>query len=448
MRRALVLILMLIASVSVAKEGSILPFNAQVDTLPNGLKIVTVPTASKGIIVYYSIVRAGSRDEVEAGKTGFAHFFEHMMFRGTERYSSAEWGAKLASYGADTNAYTTYDYTAYFAVAPKTALADLITLESDRFMNLKYSEAGFRTEAGAVLGEYNKAKSQPGMSIREALAAAAFKRHTYGHTVIGLEADIKAMPEGFAYAQTFFERFYTPDNTTILVVGDVDRATLLPQIEAAYGPWKRTYTPSKITPEPAQTEPRSAHVTWPTPTPVYVTVAWKTPAFSTESVDCAALEVAAELLYGKTSPLYRRLVLTEQSVLGLSHTGGWFSRDPGLLLIRATLKDATEPESIQNAITAAAASLASGQIDEKQLAAVKSALRYRRLMSLDSPSAVAEYFVELIGLTGDPASGEAYLRQIMAVTSKDVARVAGAYLNAQGLTVVTLAPDTKPEVVK
>ena len=123
----------------------------QVETLPNGMRVVMVPWASPGIVAYYTLVRAGSRDEVEAGHTGFAHFFEHMMFRGTSAHPAEEYAARLNAVGADGNAYTTNDYTCYTIVAPTTALSMLVELEADRFQNLRYEEAAFRTEAGACL---------------------------------------------------------------------------------------------------------------------------------------------------------------------------------------------------------------------------------------------------------------------------------------------------------
>ncbi|MCA9541933.1 MAG: insulinase family protein, partial [Myxococcales bacterium] len=245
--------LMLAAAAQDAGAADGLPFTMKVDRLPNGLQVVTAHTDTPGIISYFTIVRTGSRDEVEKGRSGYAHFFEHMMFRGTKQWSSQAYSAKLQAHGADGNAYTTWDYTAYHVTAPKAALADVITLESDRFRFLDYDEAAYRTEAGAVLGEYNLSFSDPGMKAWEVLGETAFTTHTYGHTTIGYGADVKAMPEGFEYARAFFKRHYTPDNTTIIVAGDVEPAEVLAAITKAYGDWTGTHDAPVVPAEPEQT---------------------------------------------------------------------------------------------------------------------------------------------------------------------------------------------------
>src|SRR6266568_1078964 len=139
-----------------ARSGRIVPFSVHQKLLENGLTVVVVPFDSPGLVAYWTIVRAGSRNEIEPGKTGFAHFFEHMMFRGTEAYPKDKYNAILKELGADHNAFTTDDYTAYHVLAPATGLETIMTIESDRFMNLKYPVEDFKKEAGAVLGEYNK----------------------------------------------------------------------------------------------------------------------------------------------------------------------------------------------------------------------------------------------------------------------------------------------------
>ena len=136
------------------KGGSkVFPYPTHVTVLENGLKVEAVPFDSPGLIAYWTVVRAGSRNEIEPGKSGFAHFFEHMMFRGTDTYARDRYNAVLKELGADHNAFTTDDYTAYHILAPASSLETIVRLESDRFMNLKYSAEDFKKEAGAVLGD-------------------------------------------------------------------------------------------------------------------------------------------------------------------------------------------------------------------------------------------------------------------------------------------------------
>ena len=418
-----------------------LPFTPVVDRLDNGLTVVTVPTSAKGIVAYYTVVRVGARDEVEQGRSGFAHFFEHMMFRGTKRFSSEAYTAALQARGADSNAYTTADYTAYYAVVPKTALADIADLESDRFQFLEYSEADFKTEAGAVLGEYNKSFSNPGMKLWEALAETAFERHTYGHTVIGYLADVKAMPEGFDYSQSFFERHYTPDNTTLLVVGDVEREAVLALAREKYGAWTGERQHPEVPAEPAQTSPRNRHLTWDAPTPARLTVGWKIPGATTEAVDTAALDVAGQLLFGETSALYRELVLEERAALSLEESSGWHRRDAHLYLVEIKHQDPEIRDALVTRIQGAVDALAKGPVDAGRLAGVKSHIRYARLMSLETPKQIAGYLAGVVGVTGDVGNAERYYERLAEVSPEDVQRVAREQLSTSRRTVVSLAQE-------
>ncbi|MEO8168577.1 MAG: insulinase family protein, partial [bacterium] len=151
------------------KDGKVFPYPMQQTMLENGLNVVSIPFDSPGIVAYYTVVRTGSRNEIEPGLSGFAHFFEHMMFRGTDKYSADAFNNVLQSIGADTNAYTNNDATVYHTLASSDALEKIMEIESDRFMNLKYSEEAFKTEAGAIMGEYNKNFSSPFQSMFEKL---------------------------------------------------------------------------------------------------------------------------------------------------------------------------------------------------------------------------------------------------------------------------------------
>src|SRR3954467_14026651 len=176
---------------ALAQPQSAFPFPVAEKTLPNGLRVFVVKYDSPGLVAYYSVVRTGSRNEIEPGKSGFAHFFEHMMFRGTDKYSQQAYNDVIKEIGADSNAYTSEDLTVYHILAGKTALPKIVEIESDRFQNLKYTEPDFEKEARAVLGEYNKGASNPLQKMFETLYDNAFTRHTYKHTTIGFLKDIE-----------------------------------------------------------------------------------------------------------------------------------------------------------------------------------------------------------------------------------------------------------------
>src|SRR5688500_6890759 len=204
--------------------GDILPFKAAEKTLPNGLKVIVVPTGFPNIVSLQIPVQTGSRNEVEPGKSGFAHFFEHMMFRGTPTLSNDEYTAIITKAGARQNAYTSDDLTNYHVTFSKDDLEKMLEIEADRFQNLSYSEEAFKTEARAVLGEYNKNSANPIRKIYEVQRDAAYTTHTYKHTTMGFIKDIEDMPNQYAYSKVFFDRWYRPERTTVIVAGDVDPA--------------------------------------------------------------------------------------------------------------------------------------------------------------------------------------------------------------------------------
>ncbi len=264
------------SDVSTAK---ILPYAIHQHQLENGLKVVTVPFDSPGLAAFYIITRVGSRKEVEPGVTGFAHFFEHMMFRGTDRYSKAEYGAALKSTGAAANANTSQDRTEYHMTGNAQKLELMFELESDRFMNLNYSEHDFKTEAGAVKGEYTKNFASPYGQIREKLAETAFTTHIYGHKTMGYFKDIVDMPNQFEYSRIFFDRYYRPEYNTILVVGDVTPEKVNALAEQYFGKWERGDYVSEVPIEPEQNETRYTHLQNDT-IPAFLNMSYKGPTLS------------------------------------------------------------------------------------------------------------------------------------------------------------------------
>ncbi|HLT48739.1 MAG TPA: pitrilysin family protein, partial [Rubricoccaceae bacterium] len=198
-------------------DDRIFPYEYHVRDLDNGLRVVVIPTDFPNIVSLQIPVATGSRNEVEEGRSGFAHFFEHMMFRGTENRSAEEYQAVLKNIGGDQNAYTTDDRTVYHTTFSAEDLETMLELEADRFMHLAYAEPEFRTEALAVLGEYNKNSADPLNKLIEVQRESAFQRHTYRHTTMGFLEDIEAMPEAYDYSREFFRRYYRPENAVVLI---------------------------------------------------------------------------------------------------------------------------------------------------------------------------------------------------------------------------------------
>ena len=177
--------------------------------------------------------------------------------------------------------------------------------------HLDYSEQAFRTEAGAILGEYAKSASSPSLLLEEKMQGTAYTKHTYRHTTLGFLGDVKAMPDGFAYSREFFERYYTPDDATLIVVGDFDHAAALAMIEKDYGTWKGKAHPAPIPVEPPQTKARRANLEWPNQTLPRLWIAWHVPA-STDVKVAGRGNALVGYLFGPTSALHQDLILGRQ----------------------------------------------------------------------------------------------------------------------------------------
>ena len=441
MKRFFILALAALAvtGVAAASDG-ILPFDPTIETLDNGLQVILIPMPSDGLVSYWTVVRTGARDEVEDGRTGFAHFFEHMMFRGTEKYPADVYNEKITLIGSNSNAFTSTDLTAYhndFAVKDLELVMDL---ESDRFQNLSYSEDVFKTEAGAVYGEYRKNRANPFFTIYEAIRGVAFDVHTYGHTAMGYVEDIQKMPEAFEYSRTFFDRYYRPENCILMIVGDIDTNKTLDMVKRYYGPWQAGYQAPDVPVEPEQTEERRLDVPYPGSTLPILWMAYKADAYDpTDTVQVASF-VLAELGFGQTSDLYKKLVLDEQLVVSLS-AGPPTSRDPGLLEIISQVKDPAHLEAVEAAIDAAIEGFKTTPPSAEEVAAVRSRLKYGFLMNLDTPSNVAGAFAGTLAVTADLGSFETFYQTLSQVTPEHVQQAAERYLEKSRRSVAILRGD-------
>jgi zinc protease len=420
----------------------ILPYPIHRTMLDNGLTVISVPFDSPGIIAYYTVVRTGSRNEVEKGLSGFAHFFEHMMFRGTEKYPQEKYNSIIKSLGADSNAFTTDDWTCYHMTIPASALATAVEIESDRFQNLKYDEPSFQKEARAVLGEYNKSASSPFLKLEEAMQDTAFTRHTYKHTTIGFLEDIKAMPSQYAYSKVFFDRWYRPENCTLVVTGDVNHDELVSLVKSHYGNWARGTATVVIPTEPPQIEPRSAHLGWPLPTLPTLYLGYHIPATDPSNPDTAALGALERAVFGETSPLFKQLVLKEQKVVTLIAEAAPH-RDPGLFTILVRVRRSEDLPQVRKRIEENLAESAQTPIDRARLGAIKSHLKYAFAASLQSADALARAVSESIAITGRPDAMNDLYAAYDRLTPADLRRTAARYFNAVNETVVTLETEIK-----
>jgi zinc protease len=416
---------------------NIFPYKAQKETLPNGLKVIMIPMESPGIVAYYSVVRTGSRDEVEAGKSGFAHFFEHMMFRGTKTYPGPVYDSIVTSIGANANAYTSDDITAYHLNFAKEDLQKVIEIEADRFQHLYYEKPAFQTEAGAVYGEYRKSITQPFSLLNEKMQNIAYDVHTYKHTTIGFEEDIKAMPEAYEYSKTFFQRFYRPENVVIVICGDIDPAETMAWVKKYYSSWEKGYVAPKVTPEPPQTAERSGEVTYPGKTLPIIDIAYKGDALDPENRDFVAALLMGDLAFGENSDLYKKLVIQEQKVqfIGSSIPP---NRDVPLFEVYSQVKKAEDIPYVRDAVYATLESFKTTPIDAVRLDGLKKRNKYSFLMGLDTPDNVAGGLARFVAITGDIDVVDRLYKTADTITPEDIMHAAKKYFVPERRSVVVL----------
>ncbi|MEK7263841.1 MAG: pitrilysin family protein [Bacteroidota bacterium] len=432
--------LLFTAVIHTAEKNKIFPYEINKEVLNNGLTVLSVPYESPGIIAYYTIVRTGSRNEVEDGKSGFAHFFEHMMFRGTKKYSSQAYNDIVKKLGSDANAFTSDDWTAYHLVASSSALETIMDIESDRFQHLEYSVDDFKTEAGAILGEYNKSYSNPFLSMFEKLQEAAFTTHTYKHTTIGFLKDIQDMPNQYDYSLQFFDRYYRPENCIVVVVGDFDQKKLMELTNKYYGTWERGNYVAEIPKEPEQNEEKIVTMTWKTPTLPMLMLGYHSPAFSDKNIDMPALDVFSQIYFSESSTLFQKLVI-EKQLIEFIEGGAENHRDPYLFTIITRIKDKENIEKVRDEIYQTLSEAAITPVSAERLANVKSHMRYAFAMSMNNADAVAVTLGNYLQLTGDAESINRVYDLYEKVTPEDLVNVAKKYFSKENRTVLTLTQE-------
>jgi zinc protease len=416
---------------------TIFPYDYTTEVLSNGLTIIMIPMESPGLVAYYSVVRTGSRDEVEPGKSGFAHFFEHMMFRGTKKYPSSVYDSLITSIGASTNAYTTDDYTAYHLNFAKEDLERVVELESDRFQNLFYEEPAFQTEAGAVYGEYKKSITSPYMLLYEKTQNLAYDVHTYKHTVIGFEEDIKAMPEAYDYSRSFFNRYYRPENVVLILVGDIDTRKTMILVEKYYGAWEKGYVSPEIHAEPVQTAERTGEVSYPGKSLPILSLAYKGDAFDTNNREFVAAMLLGDLAFGETSDLYKRLYLQEQKVESIASSIPR-NRDVPLFEVYAMVKDEGDLDYVRSQIEQTIEHYQTVMVDAKRLNDLQRRRKYSFLMSLDTPNKVAGGLARYVALTGGIGCVDELYVAFDSITPEDIMNAAKKYYVSERRTIVVL----------
>ncbi|MFY8285576.1 M16 family metallopeptidase [Pseudoalteromonas sp. SSMSWG5] len=408
------------------------------EELDNGLRVMVVKTDYPDVVSLQIPVSVGSRNEVEAGKTGFAHFFEHMMFKGSEKFPQDVYSDILKNSGVDNRAYTTNDYTNYHLNFSKEHLDKVLEIEADIFQNLTYSEEQFRTEALTVKGEYLKNNASPIRKLLSAVRNEAFEKHTYKHTTMGFFEDIEAMPDQMAYGKEFFAKFYKPEYVSLVIVGDVDPQETMAMVKKHWGNWKKGDYQADIPVEPKQQAAKYVHEKNDGLPGHWLLVSYKGTAWDPTQKDRAALDLISQLYFSNNSALYQELVVDKQ-IASQMFTYNPDTKDPGLLHVFVKVENEADLAKVRDAINRTYAQARTELVDAQKLADLKSNLKYSFINGLDSSQSIASTLASYMHFERDPEVINQLYATADSITPEDIKAVANKYFVDSSRTTVTMS---------
>jgi zinc protease len=404
--------------------------------LSNGLTVLLKEEHKAPVVTFQVWYKVGSRNE-KLGTTGMSHLLEHMMFKGTKKYGPKTFSQTVQRNGGNDNAFTGKDYTAYFETFAADRIAISLDLESDRMQNLLIDPKEFEPERKVVMEERRmRTDDDPTATMVEEMTAAAFIAHPYEWPVIGWMADIGNITRDDLY--NHYRTYYTPNNATLVVVGDFDTRTLLPQIEKYFGRVPRgPAVPAVAAIEPKQLGERRIIVKKQAELPA-VFAGYHTPAI--KHPDSYALEVLQGVLSsGKSSRLYKSLVYEKQLAL---YAGGDYdniANDPNLFYVYAGVMPGKSADEVEKSLYEEIEKLKNAPVTDDELQKAKNQIEANFIMGQDS----VFYQAMLLGQFETVANWrllEKYVDNIRAVTKEDLQRVARQYFSEDNRTVGILVP--------
>jgi len=405
-------------------------------TLPNGLKVILLENHKAPVITFQVWYRVGSRNE-QWGKTGLSHMLEHMMFKGSKRFSAQEFTRLIAENGADDNAFTSDDFTAYFENISSDRVQVPIDLESDRMYNLLLKEEDFQTERMVVMEERRmRTEDDPQGYLMEQAQAVAFQTSPYHWPTIGWKQDIERFT--LDDLKSYYRTYYNPVNAILVAAGDFRKEDLLARIEKAFAGIPKGAAPDQMRDiEPQQTGERRVYVKREAELP-YLVMAYHVP--NLRSPDSYALEVLAALLSGgKSSRLYRGLVQEKQIALSVDASNSLLSRDPSLFTLSAQPVAEKEVAEVEKELNLQLELLRKQPVGGRELQKAKNQLEasfvYSQASLFYQGMLLAQHEIAL-----DWRSIDDYVPSITKVTPDDIQRVVNLYLTEDNRSVGILIP--------
>ena len=434
---ALVLILVFQASPSLAVD----PHEY---VLSNGMKVLLVEVPKAPVATVQVWYKVGSRNEV-MGRAGLSHMLEHMMFKGTAKYPKGSFSRLIRKNGGIDNAFTGQDFTAYFENLSADRVELALDLEADRMQGLVLDRNEFQTERDVVKEERRlRTEDDPQGALVEAMFAQTFLSHPYHWPVIGWFSDLDAM--SLDDLQRHYDTFYSPNNATLIVTGDIKADELIHTIKNLFEPIPRGPSPKQaISVEPDQRGERRFFLKREAQVP-FVMMGFRVPNYSSE--DAYALTLLESILsQGKSSRLYQSLVHDQKNSLAVGADYSLMQTDPGLFYFYSVVSPGSKVEAVEEALQLEIARLQGEPPSELELQRAKNQVEASRIFEQDSNFRYAM----LLGQSETIGAGwrwlDEFLKHVQSVTAKDIQRVARQYLVPDNRTVGILIPlpEKQPE---
>ena len=417
-------------------------------TLANGLQVVVIPDRRTPVVTQMIWYKVGSADETP-GKSGLAHFLEHLMFKGTARHPAGEFSKTVRQVGGNENAFTSTDYTGYFQRVPREQLGKMMEFEADRMTGLILKDENVLPERDVVLEEFNmRVANNPDARLTEQIMAALYLNHPYGRPVIGWRQEIEKLDREDALA--FYRRFYAPNNAILVIAGDVEAKDIRPMVERTFGeiPAQPAIAAQRTRPqEPVPAAPRTVTLSDPRVEQTSVRRYYLVPSANTAAAgESPALDVLAQLMgSGANSYLYRALVIDRQ--LAVSAGAGYqgTSLDATQFVISASPKPGVEFSQVEQVIDQVISDAGQNPIRSEDLERVKTQLIAEAIYAQDNQATLARWYGGALtsGLSIDDI--RSWPDRIRAVTAEQVRDAAQKWLDKKRSVTGYLIKDAAPK---
>jgi zinc protease len=409
----------------------------QITTLPNGLTLVLSEDHSTPIVHAQLWYHVGSKDE-KAGRTGFAHLFEHMMFKGSKNVEPEQHTSMISSVGGQSNAYTNEDSTVFWQTVPAQYLPLVLWLEADRMATLRIDKDNFSKEREVVKEERRmRVENQPFGRLSELIYANAFTVHPYKHTTIGSMADLEAATVDDV--RDFYQTYYVPSNATLTLVGDFDSAQTLDLVNRYMGrvPKSERPIPRDIPKEPPLLKEKRVTLEEPWPLPAVVVAHHIT---YDGHPDSYPLHIASKILSdGQSSRIYRKLVY-ETGIALTAFGAGNILEHPNLFFAVAIVQPGHTPEEAQKALIAELERLKNEPVSDHELQRTKNQFARDYILQRESNQEKAGQLAHAVVIHNDVKTADSEFEIFTSLTPADVQRVAKTYFTEQNRLVMTVMP--------